>query len=157
MLRLLTILFTIFLFPALSFAWPGKIVAVEGATSFIVLKDGQTPIKVNIPGVKTVPGLDAAKARLESSNLTLMRDVEVREISKDDNGNIIGDITVDGKSISKELLDEGIVQSTANAAPAVDTKPAELPEGVTQPIAAEQAQAAQPKLLRPARQAQQNY
>ncbi|MFW5498621.1 MULTISPECIES: hypothetical protein [unclassified Maridesulfovibrio] len=145
MLRLLTILITIFLLPALSFAWPGKIVAVEGATSFIVLKDGQTPIKVNIPGVKVVSGLDAAKARLESSNLTLMRDVEVREIGKDDNGNIIGDITVDGKSISKELLDEGIVQSTADAAPAVDTKPVELPEEVTQPIAAEQAQTAQPR------------
>jgi hypothetical protein len=137
MLRLLTILITLLLLPALSFAWPGKIVAVEGATSFIVLKDGQTPVKVNIPGVEAVPGMDAAKARLESSNLVLMRDVEVREISKDDDGNIIGDITVDGKSISKELLDEGIAQSTSNAAPAINTKPVEMPEEVTQPQTAQ--------------------
>ncbi|ACS79946.1 outer membrane beta-barrel protein [Maridesulfovibrio salexigens] len=145
MLRLLTILIAILLLPALSFAWPGKIVAVEGATSFIVLKDGQTPVKVNIPGVKAIPGLDAAKARLESSNLVLMRDVDVREISKDDEGNIIGDITVDGKSISKELLDEGIVQSTATPAPSVSTKTDEQPKEVAQPITAEQAPSAQTK------------
>ncbi|WP_320175647.1 hypothetical protein [Maridesulfovibrio sp.] len=113
MLRLLTILITILLLPALAFAWPGKIVAVEGPTSFIVLKNGQTPVKINIPGVKAVPGLDTAKARLESSNLVLMRDVEVRELSTNDDGSIIGDITSDGKSISKELMDEGIVQSAA--------------------------------------------
>lgn len=133
MLRLLTILITILLLPALAFAWPGKIVAVEGATSFIVLKNGQTPIKVNIPGVKAVPGLDAAKARLESSNLALMRDVEVREISKDNDGTVIGDITVDGKSISKELMDEGIVQSTAMPEPTIETQQAELQNDTDQP------------------------
>ncbi len=135
MLRLLTILITILLLPALAFAWSGKIVAVEGATSFIVLKDGQTPVKVNIPGVKAATELDAAKARLESSNLVLMRDVEVREISKTDDGTVIGDITVDGKSISKELLDEGIVQSTVQAPPAIETTPVEIPKEVTQPPA----------------------
>lgn len=135
MLRLLTILTTILLLPALAFGWSGKIVAVEGATSFVILKDGQTPIKVNIAGVKTSPGLEAAKARLETSNLTLMREVEVRELNKTDDGTIVGDITVDGKSLSKELLDEGIVQSTAQTEPAINTTATEIPEELTQPAA----------------------
>ncbi|NDV24694.1 outer membrane beta-barrel protein [Desulfovibrio sp. JC022] len=133
MLRLLTILITLLLLPAMACAWPGKIVAVEGAASFVVLKDGQTPVKVNIAGVKPVPGMDSAKARLESSNLVLMRDVEVRELSKSDDGTIIGDITVNGKSLSKELLDEGIVQSSAQAAPAIDTTPVEIPKEIIEP------------------------
>ena len=133
MLRLLTILITIFLLPVMAFAWPGKIVAVEGATSFVVLKDGQTPVRINIAGVKPVPGMDPAKARLESSNIVLMRDVEIRELSKAEDGTIIGDITVDGNSLSKELLDEGIVQSSAQAPPATEPAPAEIPEAISQP------------------------
>ncbi|TIH19816.1 hypothetical protein D0S45_00300 [Marinifilum sp. JC120] len=133
MLRLLTILITLLLLPALVYAWPGKIVAVEGVTTFVVLKDGQTPVKVNIAGVKPIPGMDPAKARLESSNLLLMRDVEVRELSKNDDGTIIGDISVNGKSLSKELLDEGIVKSSAQAAPAIDTSPVEIPKEITEP------------------------
>ncbi|WP_419779557.1 hypothetical protein [Maridesulfovibrio sp.] len=133
MLRLFAILITIVMLPAMAFAWPGKIVAVEEATSFVVLKNGQTPVKVNIAGVEPSPDLDPAKARMESSNNVLMRDVEVRELSKAEDGTIIGDITVNGKSLAKELLDDGIVQSTAQAAPAIDTTPVEIPKEITEP------------------------
>ncbi|GEM_PF-4958308 len=143
MLRLLTILITILLLPVMAFAWPGKIIAVEGATSFVVLKDGQTPVKVNIAGVKPVSGMDPAKARLESSNTVLMRDVEVRELSKTEDGTIVGDITVDGKSLSKELLDEGIVQSSAQAPAAVDPAPVEIPKETSPPTTAAEASKAQ--------------
>ncbi|NDV28807.1 hypothetical protein [Desulfovibrio sp. JC010] len=133
MLRLLTVLITILLLPALALAWPGKIVAVEGAATFVVLKDGQTPVKVNVAGVRPSANLDPAKARMESSSNVLMREVEVRELSKADDGTIIGDITVDGKSLAKELLDEGIVESTAQAAPAIDTTPVEIPKEISEP------------------------
>lgn len=133
MLRLFAILITIVMLPAMAFAWPGKIVAVEEATSFVVLKNGQTPVKVNIAGVEPSPDLDPAKARMESSNNVLMRNVEVRELSKAEDGTIIGDITVNGKSLAKELLDDGIVQSTAQAAPAIDTTPVEIPKEITEP------------------------
>ncbi|WP_319760056.1 hypothetical protein [Maridesulfovibrio sp.] len=134
MLRLLTILITILLLPAMALAWPGKIVAVEGATTFVVLKDGQTPVKVNIAGVKPSKNMDPAKARMESSNHVLMRDVEVRELSKAADGTIIGDITVNGKSLSKELIDDGIVESSAQTAPAIDTAPVEIPEEINNPV-----------------------
>ena len=143
MLRLLTLLITILMLPSIVLAWPGKIVAVEGATTFVVLKNGQTPVKVNIAGVKPSPNMDPAKARMESSNDVLMRDVEVRELSKTEDGTIIGDITVDGKSLSKELLDDGIVESSAQAPPAIDTSPVELPKEITEPAAPVQDTASQ--------------
>lgn len=133
MLRLLVTLITIIMLPAMAFAWPGKIVAVEEATTFVVLKNGQTPVKVNLAGVEPSKDLDPAKARMESSSNAFMRDVEVRELSKAEDGTVIGDITVNGKSLAKELLDDGIAQSTAQAAPAIDTAPVEIPKEVTEP------------------------
>ena len=144
MLRLFAIFIIIFMLPAIAFAWPGKIVAVEGPTTFVVLKNGQTPVKVNIAGIKPSPELDPAKARMESSNNVLMREVEVRELSKAEDGTIIGDITVDGKSLAKELLDDGIVQSTAEAAPAIDTTPIEIPKEITAPETAKEQETTPP-------------
>ncbi|WP_415717494.1 hypothetical protein [Maridesulfovibrio sp.] len=138
MLRLCTALILIIILPTMAVAWPGKIVAVEGPTTFVVLKNGQTPVKINLAGIKPSPELDPAKARMESSNNVLMRDVEVRELSKSEDGTIIGDITVDGKSLAKELLDDGIVQSSAQAAPALDTAPVEIPKEITEPEKSEE-------------------
>lgn len=117
MRKLIIILYFIFAIPGLALAWQGKIVAVENPTTFVILKDGQTPIKITLAGVKTSGDIDLAKARLGSSNIALMQEVEVREIGKSDTGTTLGDITIDGKSLAKELLDEGVVQSTAETSP----------------------------------------
>ncbi len=113
MRKLITILFFTLIFPAVALAWQGKIVAVENPTTFVILKDGQSPVKISLAGVKSARGIEPAKARLDSSNIALMKDVEVRELGKNDTGTILGDITIEGKSLAKELLEEGVVQSTA--------------------------------------------
>ncbi|CCO24650.1 hypothetical protein [Maridesulfovibrio hydrothermalis] len=113
MRKLLIILFVILYLPAVAFAWPGKIVAVENANTFVVLKEGQTPVKVELAGVKPSTDIDAAESKLNSSGIALMKEVEVRELGISDNKVLLGDITVDGKSLAKELLDEGVVQSSA--------------------------------------------
>lgn len=99
--------------PCLAAAWPGKIVAVENADTFIVLKDGQSPVKVRLADVRPGDGVDPAKARMESSNIALMKDVEVRELNREGDL-IVGSIAVNGKSLSQTLIAANVLQSTAS-------------------------------------------
>ncbi len=102
-------------FPSLALAWPGKIVAVESADTFIVLKDGSTPVKIKLAGVKPSSDITSDKSLLDSSNIALMKDVDVRELSKSGE-TIIAEVTLDGKSLTNQLLDSGVVQSIASMA-----------------------------------------
>ncbi|WP_027722841.1 hypothetical protein [Maridesulfovibrio zosterae] len=117
MRKLIFFFITMLLTPSLAQAWPGKIIAVDSATRFVVLKDGQTPVKVQLAGVKQAASIDTAKARLDASNIALMKDVEINAIRKTENEETLGDITINGNSLTKELLDEGIVQSIAQTTP----------------------------------------
>ncbi|WP_320169809.1 hypothetical protein [Maridesulfovibrio sp.] len=127
------------LIPALALAWPGKIVAIDNADTFVVLKNGQEPVKVKLAGVSPAAGMTAAKSRLGSSNIVLMKDVDVRELSSSGDV-VVADVTIDGKSLAKDLLDAGVVQSiaaapdspTAQEAATVDSSTA-LPDAATAP------------------------
>lgn len=98
--------------PSIVIAWEGKVVAIESADTFIILKDDNTPVKVRLAGVMPANNISSSKALLESSNLALMKNVDVRELSKSGD-TTIGEITIDGESLTKNLLDAGVVQSQA--------------------------------------------
>ncbi|WP_432736402.1 hypothetical protein [Maridesulfovibrio sp. FT414] len=125
------------LIPSISLGWQGKIVAVEKADTFVVLKDGQTPVKVKLAGVRPSMGISQEKAILDSSNIVLMKDVDVRELSKSGD-DIVGDITINGKSLVKDLIDAGAVESINAPAPE-PAAPIELPTSTNKDIAEKDA------------------
>lgn len=140
MQKLTFILLFILMLPNFAQAWPGKIVAVDSANTFIILKEGQTPVKVQLAGVSPARDMVSAKSRLDSSNIVLMKDVDVRELGESSENIILGDITLDGKSLAKELLDEGVVQSTAQTSEKTLSAPEEAPAASMQKPAADSSE-----------------
>ncbi len=107
-MRILTIFIILMTIPFSAFAWNGKVVAVDSATSLVILKDGTDPIKVHIAQIKQSSHIDEAKAQLETSNIALMKDVVVKTVKNISKNEIEANVILDGVNLDEKLVEAGI-------------------------------------------------
>ncbi|WP_031483998.1 outer membrane beta-barrel protein [Maridesulfovibrio frigidus] len=124
-MKILIVFIILMTIPFSAFAWKGKVVAVDSATSLIILKDGTDPIKVHISQIKQSSHVDAAKAQLETSNIALMKDVTVKTVKNISKNEIEANVILDGANLNEKLVAAGVafkVSEPDNPAP-VESQP----------------------------------
>jgi endonuclease YncB( thermonuclease family) len=96
-------------FPNLCFPWSGKVVGISDGDTIRVMHRGRET-KIRLFGVDC-PERDQAfgnKARRFTSHMVFRKVVEVQEVDKDSYGRTVAWVSVDGKSLNKELLRAGL-------------------------------------------------
>ncbi|MGO9567233.1 MAG: thermonuclease family protein [Desulfomonilaceae bacterium] len=96
-------------FPNLCFPWSGRVVGVSDGDTIRVMHSGRET-KIRLFGIDC-PERDQAfgnKARRFTANMVFRKVVEVQEVDKDSYGRTVGWVSVDGKSLNKELLRAGL-------------------------------------------------
>ena len=111
-MRVLTFFILLLTIPLTAQAWQGKVIAVDGPTTLVVLKDGQNPVKIKLSGIAPAPDVESSKGKLECSGIALMKDVDVNEIGKDANNIILADVTIDGQGLAQKLIKAGVASQT---------------------------------------------
>jgi endonuclease YncB( thermonuclease family) len=108
--RLISTVLVFFLaFPNLCFSWSGKVVGISDGDTIRVMHRGRET-KIRLFGVDC-PERDQAfgnKARRFTSHMVFRKVVEVQEVEKDSYGRTVAWVSVDGKSLNKELLRAGL-------------------------------------------------
>ncbi|WP_291327559.1 outer membrane beta-barrel protein [Desulfovibrio sp. UCD-KL4C] len=107
-MRILTFFIFLLTIPLTAQAWQGKVIAVDGPTTLVVLKDGQHPVKIKLSGIDPAPNVEVSKGKLECSGIALMKDVDVNEIGKDANNIILADVAIDGQGLAQKLIKAGV-------------------------------------------------
>ena len=95
--------------PDLVFCWEGKVVGVSDGDTIKVMFKGRAE-KVRLFGVDC-PEQDqdfGSKAKQFTSNMVYGKVVEVEPVDRDQYGRILAWVTVDGKSLNRELLRSGM-------------------------------------------------
>lgn len=118
-MRILTLFIILFTIPLTAQAWQGKVIAVDGPTSLVILKDGQSPVKIKLFGITPDPDVETSKGKLECSGIALMKDVDVHEIGTSDNDVILADVTINGHGLAQDLLNAGVAKKNGQ----VSTEP----------------------------------
>jgi micrococcal nuclease len=96
-------------FPNLCFPWSGKVVGINDGDTIRVMHRGRET-KIRLFGVDC-PERDQAfgnKARRFTSHMVFRKVVEVQEVDRDSYGRTVAWVSVDGKSLNKELLRAGL-------------------------------------------------
>ena len=96
-------------FPNLCFPWSGRVVGISDGDTIRVMHRGRET-KLRLFGVDC-PERDQAfgnKARRFTSHMVFRKVVEVQEVDKDSYGRTVAWVSVDGKSLNKELLRAGL-------------------------------------------------
>lgn len=96
-------------FPNLCFPWSGQVVGVSDGDTIRVMHSGPET-KIRLFGIDC-PERDQAfgnKARRFTANVVFRKVVEVQEVDKDSYGRTVCWVSVDGKSLNKELLRAGL-------------------------------------------------
>lgn len=110
MRRLIGLVLVFFLaFPNLCFPWFGKVVGISDGDTIRVMHSGRET-KVRLFGIDC-PERDQAfgdKARRFSAKMVFGKVVEVEQVDRDVYGRSIAWVSVDGKSLNKELLRAGL-------------------------------------------------
>ncbi len=116
-MRILTFFILLLTIPLTAQAWQGKVIAVDGPTTLVVLKDGQHPVKIKLSGIAPAPGVESSKGKLECSGIALMKDVDVNEKGKDAKNIILADVTIDGQGLAEELIKAGVASQIGQITP----------------------------------------
>ena len=97
------------LFPALLWAWEGKVVGVADGDTITVMHDGKGE-KIRLYGIDCPEKKQAfgSKAKQFTSDKVFGQTVAIRPINKDRYGRTIGWVSYDGKSLNDELLKAGL-------------------------------------------------
>jgi micrococcal nuclease len=96
-------------FPNLCFPWSGKVVGVSDGDTIRVMLSGRET-KVRLFGIDC-PEHDQAfgdKARRFTAKMVFGKVVEVNQVDQDVYGRSVAWVSVDGKSLNKELLRAGL-------------------------------------------------
>lgn len=96
-------------FPNLCFPWSGQVVGVSDGDTIRVMHSGRET-KIRLFGLDC-PERDQAfgnKARRFTANMVFRKVVEVQEVEEDSYGRTVAWISVNGKSLNKELLRAGL-------------------------------------------------
>jgi micrococcal nuclease len=109
-LQLTLVVFLIaMLFPAITFAWEGKVVSVTDGDTIKVLKDGiQVKIRlaaIDCPEKKQPYG---QKAKQFTADMVAGKIVKIWDTDVDRYGRIVGFVFVGDKNLNKELLSAGL-------------------------------------------------
>jgi micrococcal nuclease len=109
-LQLTLVVFLIaMLFPAITFAWEGKVVSVSDGDTIKVLKDGQQ-VKIRLAAIdcpeKKQPY--GQKAKQFTADMVAGKVVKIWEIDTDRYGRIVGFVFIGDKNLNKELLRAGL-------------------------------------------------
>lgn len=96
--------------PALLYAWPAKVVGVSDGDTITVLRDGHDQVKVRLYGIDAPEKAQdfGTRAKQATSDLCFGRVVDVEPVDTDRYGRTVGLVTVDGQSVNRELLAEGM-------------------------------------------------
>ncbi len=104
----IVVLVLVLAYPDLCFSWFGKVVGVNDGDTIRVIRRGRET-KVRLFGIDC-PERDQAfgnKARRFTAKMVFGKVVKVQEVDKDSYGRIVAWVSVDGKSLNKELLRAG--------------------------------------------------
>ena len=97
------------LFPAILFAWDGKVVSVSDGDTIKVLKDGKQ-VKIRLAAIdcpeKGQPY--GKKAKQFTVSMVAGKIVKIWETDTDRYGRIVGFVFIDDKNLNKELLKAGL-------------------------------------------------
>ncbi len=107
------ILVLIIAFPSISFAaWQGKIVKVNDAKSYVILKAGHpVPVKLeNITFPENTTAESYAKATLAASNIALSKTATVYGEGINVDGEIIANVHIDGRCLNDLLVVQKIMK-----------------------------------------------
>jgi micrococcal nuclease len=104
--------------PELTFAWSGQVVGVADGDTISVMHRGKAE-KVRLYGVDCPEhGQDYAnRSKRFTSDMVYGKVVEVRQVDLDRYGRTVGWVSIDGKSLNKELLKNGLAWWYARYAP----------------------------------------
>lgn len=105
----IAVLVFVLAFPILCFPWFGKVVGVSDGDTIRVMHRG-SEAKVRLFGIDC-PERDQAfgnKARRFTAKMAFGKVVEVQEVDRDSYSRIVAWVSVDGKSLNKELLRAGL-------------------------------------------------
>jgi micrococcal nuclease len=105
----ITVLALTLAFPNLCFPWSGKVVGVSDGDTIRVMHRGRET-KIRLFGIDC-PERDQAfgnKARSFTAKMVFGKVVEVQEVDRDGYGRTVAWVSVDGKSLNKELLRAGL-------------------------------------------------
>ncbi|MGB6063496.1 MAG: thermonuclease family protein [Desulfomonilaceae bacterium] len=103
------VLILFLLFPCPCFPWSGRAVGVSDGDSIRVMRWGRAK-KIRLFGIDC-PELGQAfgrKARHFTARMVFGKIVEVRQVDKDSYGRTVAWVSVDGRSLNKELLRAGL-------------------------------------------------
>lgn len=104
----LSLIFSLLL-PGLCFPWSGKVVGISDGDTIRVMHSGRET-KVRLFGIDCPERYQAFgdKARRFTAKMAFGKVVEVEQVDKDVYGRSVAWVTVDGKSLNKELLRAGL-------------------------------------------------
>jgi endonuclease YncB( thermonuclease family) len=105
----ITVLFACLAFPNPCFPWSGKVVGVSDGDTIRAMRRGHET-KIRLFGIDC-PERDQPfgdKARRFTAKMVFRKMVEVQEVEKDSYGRTVAWVSVDGKSLNKELLRAGL-------------------------------------------------
>lgn len=105
----LTAILLVLLLPVLSWAWQGKVVGVADGDTITVLHDGKGE-KIRLYGVDAPEKRQdfGQRAKQFTSDQVFGKTVEVTPMATDRYGRTVGLVTVDGQSLSRNLVASGL-------------------------------------------------
>lgn len=92
------------------FALSGKVVGVSDGDTITVLTSKRKQVKIRLYGIDCPEKKQAfgQKAKTFAKDLAYGKKVSVRQVAKDRYGRIVGWVSINGKSLNKELLKAGL-------------------------------------------------
>jgi micrococcal nuclease len=108
-MRILSLLFTLFLFPSLCHTLTGKVISVADGDTITILDSGKRQHKIRLYGIDCPESRQAfgKAAKKLTSRLTYKKTATVTEYDTDRYGRTVGVVQVGGVNVNEEIIRAG--------------------------------------------------